>query len=109
MKYSVFLTESASCDIVEIWKFIALNDSIIAAGKIRRGLEKTVRNLEVLPERGHVCPELERIGVFDYREVHFKTFRLIYFIKEENIFVVGIFDGRRELQEILIQRSLRIK
>jgi mRNA-degrading endonuclease RelE of RelBE toxin-antitoxin system len=30
------------------------------------------------PERGHIPPELERIGVYEYREIHVKVYRIIY-------------------------------
>lgn len=107
MKHSVFLTENASRDILEIWKYIAVNDSIMAADKIRKGLEKTAKSLENMPGRGHVSPELERIGITEYKEAHFKVYRMIYFIKEKTVFIIAVLDGRRDLQDILIQRSLR--
>ena len=109
MKYKVFLTDSASADILEIWKYIVSNDSMHAADKIKEALKKTIEELTVLPKRGHIPPELESIGVFDYNEVHCKPYRVIYSIRENNVYVIAVFDGRRYLNEILAQRYFRVK
>lgn len=52
-------------------------------------------------------PELERIGVTDYREVHFKPYRLIYQIIGKKVFVHCVLDWRRDSQELLERRLLR--
>jgi toxin ParE1/3/4 len=107
MKHKVFLTDSASGDIVEIWRYIVLNDSVSAADKIKGALRKTIEGLRSLPQRGHVPPELERIGVSGYHEVHYKPYRIIYFVREKDVYVIAVFDGRRDIQEILVRRCFR--
>lgn len=109
MKYSVYITDSASADIVELWKYIAVNDSIHAADKIKELLKKAIAGLSAFPARGHLPPELERMGVFDYNEIHCKPYRIIYFSKGKNVYVIAVFDGRRDLLEILEQRYFRFK
>ena len=106
MKYSVFLTDCASSDIVEIWKYVAINDSIPAADTLKESLEKTIRQLELFPGRGHVPPELEQIGIEEYKEVHCGPYRIIFGAKKTNVYVIAVFDGRRALQEILTQRCM---
>ncbi|OGV48371.1 MAG: plasmid stabilization protein [Lentisphaerae bacterium GWF2_44_16] len=109
MKHSVFLTDSAAADIVEIWKYIALNDSISIADKIKNRLEEAIQKLSVLPDKGHFPPELERVGIFDYREIHYKPYRIIYSLQKKIIYVIAVIDGRRYLQDILYQRQFRFK
>ena len=108
MKYKIFLTAGASGDIVEIWRYIALNDSVSAADRIKEALRKTIEELVAMPQRGHVPPELERIGVCGYHEVHYKPYRIIYFIREDEVFVIAVFDGRRDIQEVLVRRCFRM-
>ena len=60
-----------------------------------------------MPGRGHVPPELERIGVRGYLEIHFKPYRIFYQIAGRKVFVHCVLDGRRALQEVLERRLLR--
>jgi toxin ParE1/3/4 len=66
-----------------------------------------VLRLEKTPDRGHIPPELERIGVQEFREVFYKPYRIIYQIIGNNVYVHCILDGRRDMQDILQQRVLR--
>ncbi len=52
-------------------------------------------------------PELEAIGVKDYREVHFKAYRVIYQIVGRQVVAHVIADGRRSLRRLLERRLLR--
>ena len=64
-------------------------------------------NLESFPERGHTPPELERINLIGFFEIHFKPYRIIYQILNNNVYIHCVLDGRRELQELLEKRLLR--
>ena len=59
------------------------------------------------PERGRIPPELERIGVYEYLEIHVKAYRIIYQIIDNDVFIHCILDGRRDLLELLEYRILR--
>lgn len=106
MKYNVFLTDSAVGDIVEIWKYVAVNDSTTAADTLKNSLEKTIRQLTLFPGRGHIPPELEQLGIGDYKEVHCGPYRIVFTMRETKVYVIAVFDGRRALQEILAQRCI---
>ena len=107
MKFKVHLVEDAEEDLFDIYRYVAQNDSIEKADKLLDNLEMTIRKLESLPQRGHFPPELERIGIKDYREVFYKPYRIIYQITKSEIFVHCVLDGRRDLQEQLQSRMLR--
>ncbi len=107
MKFSVHLIEDAEDDLFDICRYVAEEDSPKKAEKLINGIEEICSNLEELPERGHLPPELERIGIFSYREVHFKPYRIIYQIMDKDIFIHCILDGRRDMEEILQHRMLR--
>lgn len=107
MKYSVYVVEEAEQDLLEIYRYVLRHDSPEKADRLLANLEKTVIRLEALPMRGHIPPELERIGVMEYREVFFKPYRIIYQVTERAVYVYCVLDGRRDLQDLLQERLLR--
>jgi toxin ParE1/3/4 len=107
MKYAVYLVEDAEKDLFDIYRYVSLNDSPEKAEKLLDQLEQTILNLETLPERGHYPPELERIGVREYREVFYKPYRIVYQIMKSEVFIHCVLDGRRDLQDLLQNRVLR--
>lgn len=106
-RFSVSLIKDAEDDFADLYRYVSLNDSAVKAEKLLDNIEKTVFQLETLPFRGNFPPELERIGVYDYREVFFKPYRIIYQISGPVVHVHCILDGRRDLQTLLQQRLLR--
>lgn len=107
MKYSVHLVEDAERDLFEIYRYVAVNDSREKADRLLDNLERTILKLETMPERGHVPPELERIGLSEYREIFFKPYRIIYKVAATKVIVFCVLDGRRDLQDLLQERLLR--
>jgi len=107
MKYGVHLIVDAEEDLIDIYKYIAQSDSVEKAERLLEDLEKTIMKLESMPLRGHKPPELERIGITEYREVFFKPYGIIYQIIKSDVYVHCVLDGRRDLQDILYQRILR--
>jgi toxin ParE1/3/4 len=107
MKFTVNLIKDAESDLIDIYRYVARNDSVENAESLLDKLERTIIKLETMPLRGHFPPELERIGVLEYREVFFKPYRIIYQVIKSNVYVHCILDGRRDLQDLLHQRVLR--
>lgn len=106
MKYAVLLISDAEEDILDIYYYISLTDSIEKAEHLIDQIKDACLSLSELPNRGHIPPELERIGVVEYREIHFKPYRIIYQVIEVNVYIHCILDSRRELQELLEKRIL---
>jgi len=107
MKYKVYTISDSEEDILDIYMYVSIHDAEEKAKYLLEKIEDTCFNLAEYPERGHVPPELERIGVYNYREVHFKPYRIIYEIGESEVFIHCVLDGRRSLQELLERRLLR--
>jgi toxin ParE1/3/4 len=106
MTHKVLIVADAEDDVFDIYRYIALNDSPTKADYALGKLRDACESLSTSPERGHFPPELERIGVSDYREIHFKPYRIIYQISRRQVFVHVILDGRRDLQDLLERRQL---
>jgi toxin ParE1/3/4 len=94
-------------DLFDICRFIATHDSVERADHVLNELETLRLNLAESPSRGHAPSELDRIGVTNYREIHFKPYRVIYEVTGVNIFVHCILDGRRDMPTLLERRLLR--
>lgn len=107
MQFEVFLTADAEEDIFEIYNFVALHDSVGKADHLFEKLQETCLSLENYSDRGHLPPELERINVREYSETHFKPYRVIYQIRDKEVFIHCVLDGRRNLQDLLQERLLR--
>ncbi|MBI4967833.1 MAG: type II toxin-antitoxin system RelE/ParE family toxin [Rhodospirillales bacterium] len=106
-RFEVWLLEDAERDIEDIGLHIAANDAVEKAEAVLRALEAACQGLERLPQRGNIPKELAAIGLTDFREVHYKPYRVIYRIIDRKVFVFGVFDGRRDMQSLLQRRLLR--
>ena len=105
--FEVFLTREAEADLDEITDFIERNDSSDRADYVYDRIKATILKLESFPGRGRVVPELRDIGLSEYREVFFKPYRILYFVSGKRVYVHSIFDGRRDVQDVLSRRFLR--
>ena len=107
MNFQVLLVQEAEDDLFDIYKYILDHDSVNNADYVIRKIEEVCLSLEELPQRGHIPPELARISISSFLELHFKPYRIIYEIEGKKIFIHCILDGRRDLQDLLEKRLLR--
>lgn len=108
MKYTVQILAEAEEDLFQIYQYVASHDSPGKAENLYQELKKTILSLDCQPTRGHVPPELERLDVREFLEIHYKPYRIIYQIIELDVFVHCVFDGRRQLDDLLRERLLRM-
>ena len=107
MNYKVFIISNAEEDILDIYNYVLINDSEEKAEYLLKRIEETCLSLKKFPNRGHVPPELERVGVYNYKEIHAKPYRIIYEVTESIVYIHCVLDGRRPLQSLLENRLLR--
>ena len=103
----VRVTDEVEFDLVDLFAYIARKDSIEKAYYVLEKLDTLILSLDQQPERGHYPAELDKRGLKDYREVHFKPYRVIYEILGNHVVILGCFDGRRDMQSLLERRLLR--
>jgi toxin ParE1/3/4 len=106
-RYRERISDEAEADIFDIYRFIATEDSVERADYILEELETLCSGLAASPSRGHVPPELDRIGVTNFSEVHFKPYRIVYAVSGLKVIVHCVLDGRRDMQSLLERRLLR--
>lgn len=105
-RYSVVWTEVAARDIERLASYL-LEEAPLRAERILDRIISRGESLEVLPERGRTPLELRPTGDRTWREVQEPPWRIIYRITEKHtVEIHGVFDGRRSLEDILMDRIL---
>ena len=102
--YEVSLTNDAVIDLEELDDYISSHDSPENADYVLDSIEEVIRGLEDMPERGSYPEELSQLGIKEYREVFFKSYRIIYRVIDQKVYVYLIVDGRRNMQNLLQRR-----
>ncbi len=93
MARSVAWTESAWADLEGIADYIAQDSRFYAASFVRETRD-AARSLSTLAERGRVVPEM---GNPTIRELLLGNYRLVYRVREQNVEILGLIHGARDL------------
>ena len=78
MAFDVLVSEDAQRDIEDIYRDIASADSPEKAERVFLALEQLCCSLSEFPDRGNVPKELLPLGMTEFREAHYKPYRVIY-------------------------------
>lgn len=105
-KYTVVVDRDAERDLDDITAYIAEHDSVARAVDVATKIEETVATLVTFPNRGAHPKELLDYGNRDFREIHFKPYRILYRVLAKEVVVVLIADGRRDMRTLLTRRLL---
>ncbi len=106
MPFAVLLTDDAAQDLDDLYDYIARHDAPGKADYVLNQIEKAFTGLAESPQRGAYPKELLALGIREYREIFFKPYRVIYRVIDNNVYVLLIADGRREMQTLLQRRLL---
>ena len=106
MPFVVFLTADAARDLEDLYQYITLHDGPGKAEHVLKSIEKAFLSLSESPDRGAHPKELLALGIRDYREIFFKSYRVIYRVLGNIVHVFLIADGRRDMQMLLQRRLL---
>ncbi len=107
MSYQVFLTDDAAYDLEDLYSYIEYHDAPEKADYVLDKIEEAFSSLADNPERGAYPNELLAVGLREYREIYFKPYHIIYRIIAQNVYVMVIADGRRDMQSLLQRRLLQ--
>jgi len=103
----LFGGDDAARDLEDLYDYIELHDVPGKADHVLEQIEKGFTSLSENPQRGAYPKELLAIGLREYREIFFKPYRIIYRVMAENVYVLVITDGRRDMQALLQRRLLQ--
>lgn len=90
----VIWSEIAKTDLRAIYDYIA-NDSRHYAKKVAQDIREKSDILSGLPHMGRVVPELEDKYI---RELSLYSYRIIYEVKNEQVYILTIVHKRQDLQ-----------
>ena len=91
---------SALDDLNKIREYIA-RDSAHYANKFTEGVFDATERLTVFPKSGRIVPEYQNPNI---REIGHGSYRIIYEIVNNGVYVVAVVHGRRLLPEDSINR-----
>ena len=106
-QYEVYLSFLAETDIKEIFTYYYEENEDFAL-KLLEKLKNKVFSLKAFPLKGKIVPELEKQGIIKYRQLIEGNYRIIFSVKENNVYVHAIIDSRRNLEEILLLKLTEI-
>lgn len=105
-KYYVSWAVVAQRDLKQLIAYIAVDSPANALLVLKKIKQKTL-NLESVPDRGRIVPELKDQGIFIYRELIVPPWRIIYRISDSTVFILSVIDSRRNVEDILLDRFVR--
>ncbi len=107
-KFQVLWAESAFADLEEIIDYIT-QDSPLTARKNFNYFKKKIADLRYSPQRGRYIPELQEQGILIYREIIISRWRVMYRVYEDKVYILAVIDARRNVEDILLEKLLKIK
>ena len=78
-----------------------------AAARVYGKIRTRTRTLSSHPNRCRVVPELKSFGVVEYRELIVSPYRIFFRVDGRDVGIIGVLDGRRDLEETLVRRAMR--
>lgn len=101
MARTIRWTETATQDLEETAQFIS-RDSRFYASALVRETRAAARSLSTLAERGRVVPEID---VPDIREIFIRSYRLIYQVTADHVFILAFVHSARDLTALWESRG----
>jgi toxin ParE1/3/4 len=106
-RFAVRWSRTAEQDLTAILEYIAREDGVDRAVRLYDDVRMRVATLTSMPRRARVVPELQAIGLEEFRELLAGPYRIFFRIDHRTVILLGVVDGRRDLAELLIERALR--
>ena len=105
--FEVLWAPLALDDLDRIIEFVA-DSSMDQARKLLALMKEKSSGLSTFPTRARLVPELKAIGLEIYRELLIDPYRMIFRIRRTRVHVLGVFDSRRDLADVLFERLGRL-
>ncbi len=105
-EYRVQWTSNAKEDLLNIVGYIK-EDSPSIAREIYQKIKKKANSSNFFPLKGRVVSELQKEGITMYRELISSSWRIMYKVDNDTVYIMAIFDSRQNVEELLLQKLLR--
>ena len=108
-RYRLEWSEPAVADVDAVLHHVASREGDAEpAIRLHEKLMAEIETLTTTPQRCRIVPELRRVGVEEYRELIVNPYRVCFRIRGRVVVIVGVLDGRRDLDELLVERALSL-
>ena len=104
MNFIIHWTEFANQDLNEIIDYMINNGDIINARNIYKKIKERCELLITIPDQGRIVPEFEKLNIKKYREIIVNPWKIIYKVEKHEIYILVVIDGRRNTEEILLEK-----
>ncbi len=104
-QYEVVLSQLAEIDINEIVSYYLQKNRDVALELYKR-IKSRILELDNLPNKGRIVPELDKNGIHEFRELIEGNYRIVYSIHEMRVHILAVVDSRRNLDDILINKVI---
>jgi toxin ParE1/3/4 len=104
-RYEVVLSQLAEIDINEIISYY-LQKNKDSALELYKRIKNRILELDNLPNKGRIVPELDKNGIHEFRELIEGNYRIVYSIHEMRVHILAVVDSRRNLDDILIKKVI---
>jgi len=106
-RYRIEWAPVAVQDLEDIVDYVAAREAPSAAASIFDKIKSRTLTLTRHPTRCRIVPELKDFGITEYRELIVPPYRVFFRVTADVVGIVGVLDGRRDLEETLLQTALR--
>lgn len=106
MKYRINWSKDAEEEFIEIVLWYKYNAGKNVARKIYSKINLRIKKLKNMPGMGKPVQILKDIGVNDYRQIIHDNWIIYYRVEGQNINIISVIDGRRNLEEILYKKII---
>ncbi len=103
--YQIFWTRTAQQDLKRILEYIAADSEVIVR-RVYLAIKQKTDNLHQMPLQGRIVPELRYYNILTYRELISSPWRIIYKTEGHKVWMLAVIDGRRNVEDILLNRFL---
>jgi toxin ParE1/3/4 len=106
MKNKIVWSQDSSDDLIEIVTYIKNKSGKSIANDIYTRIITHVEKIDISPKCGRVVPELMSIGINDIREIIETPWRIFYRLVANEIHIISVIDGRRNVEELLYKKVI---
>ncbi|HNX76417.1 MAG TPA: type II toxin-antitoxin system RelE/ParE family toxin [Candidatus Rifleibacterium sp.] len=105
-RFKINWSEQAALDLERLISYIA-SENPKTAGQILKRIKTEVSQLDNVPFRGRIVPEFEGQGFLLFRELVVTPWRIMYRVSFENVYILAVFDSRKNVDDVLLERFLK--
>ncbi len=99
----------AKSDLVKIISYIKEISGPTTARQVYDRIKEKTAKCTNYPEGYRIIPELQEIGMLEYREIIESPLRIFFRVTDEEIRIISVIDERRNVEDLLYKKVMEGK